>query len=248
MSENRVAKTLLLEFPQLVEAAMKLDALVERFERLELPPVVFGDRTARGLSWRCQALARANLLRGQELFFSAIRAMNEGSILTTFVLTRTLYETVAFVVFARLKVEKAISKNDPEGLRICLMRLLSGNSIQAKTDAHWPKPYHINDVLRDAGAYLHEFLPEEWRARPPALSIDYDWKSEFVHPNQGSFALYQRVNSTGYEFTREVARKPEVFSHIVSALSMNAHFLLQESESLASLEDLPESWPSPKAR
>lgn len=242
----RVDESLLKEFPQLKDGAARLDALLQRFEQLTLEPLQFGDRTARGLSWRCQAIARANLLRGNELLRHAIHALNNGDILAAYVLTRALYETLAFVVFARREIERTTMKNDPKALTKCIERLTCGNSIKSKSDSNWPKPYHINDVLRDAAKYLDEYLPEHLRSESAVFTDDYDIKSEFAHPNQGSFSIYQRLTSTGYEFTRDAPRKPEVFSQLISALCMTSYFLLQEADALEAMRDLPPAWPSKK--
>ena len=70
----------------------------------------------------------------------------------------------------------------------------------------------------------------------------YDMRSEFVHPSQGSFAVYQRSEGDKSVFERRVLGYV-VVADLLSAVRMSAHFLLEEAHELGRIEDLPPSWP-----
>lgn len=242
MKGAEVSAELIAKHPELADYATRLKKIGEQLSSLQLEPVLIGDRSVLGLSYRCRAMANANLLRGEELLRFSILAANEGAIITAYVLCRALYETLAFVVFARREIARKVRTRDASALEIVLNRLTSGNSIRSKENPQYPKPYHINDVLRDATEYLDGFLTESLENEKGVLFKEYDFKSEFVHPNQGSFALYQRLQGDRYIFTRETMNKAEVYAQLFSALAMSGHFLLREAAELGATPDLPPTW------
>lgn len=242
MRAAEVSPELITRYPDLEKYATKLGQIGEQFSSLQLDPVHIGEKTVLGLSYRCKAMANANLLRGEELFRFSILALNEGAVITAYVLCRALYETLAFVVFARREIGRKVKARDVGALENALNRLTSGNSVRSKQDPRYPKPYHILDVLRDAAEYLDEFLPDDLKPEKGVLFDEYDFKSEFAHPNQGSFALYQRLRGNEYLFTRETVDRVEVYAQLLSALRMSGYFLLREAAELAATPDLPPAW------
>ena len=113
MEPARVRRELLGSDAELHRIADDLWKIGARFAAKQYEPIQRGNLGYRGLSWRCQAIAQANTLRGEELLRFAILAINEGALITAFVLARALDETLAAVVFAKRKLQRAIQSNDP---------------------------------------------------------------------------------------------------------------------------------------
>lgn len=222
--------------------ANDLRDISEQFASVEVSAVVRGNRSFRGLSWRCQAMANANLLRGQEILRFAVLAVNEGAIIVAHIMARALDETLAAVVFARRKLERAIESRDPEKLGDVLDRLTVGSRYLANRDAVHPSSYSVLSMVDEMGAYLAEVVPETKR-EVSVFREDYEFVSEFVHPSEGSLTIYQRTSGEKTEFDREVAKGGVAIPYLLEALRMSGHFLLKEAESLANMGDLPADWP-----
>ena len=131
---------------ELQKVADDIREIARRFAGIGSMTIVRGDLSVRGLSWRCQAIASANLLRGQELFRFTIQAINEGALIAAYTLSRALDETMAAVVHARRRIQKAIEGGDAERLREVVDRLTCGNryllrgavySRQSQAAAYW---------------------------------------------------------------------------------------------------------------
>src|SRR2546428_2365713 len=99
----------LIKSPEIEKIANDLLGIGEAFAALRIEPFLKGSQNVRSVSWRCKAIANANLLRGEELLRFAILAINEGAIITAHVLTRALDETLAAIVGSRVKIESAIA-------------------------------------------------------------------------------------------------------------------------------------------
>jgi len=228
--------------PELQQIAEDLHVIGGRFASKALNPVVRGDQTVRGLSWRCQAIASANLLRGEELFRFAILAINEGAIVVAHVLTRALDETLSAVVFARRRVERAVRAKDAAKLEELLNKITAGSRFMAERKAEHPAAYNVLSMVDEMGAYLAELVPEG-KAKSSLFREDYEFVSEFVHPSIGSFSVYQTTKEGTTVFNRAVALGRPSIAYLCSNLRMAGHLLIAEAEELAGINDLPLEWP-----
>src|SRR5437867_532325 len=129
------------KFPSLAEYADDLRRIGSEYQDFTFPPFNVGARDYRALSWRCRALAYANMMRGQELLRFAILAINEGALLTACVLTRALDETLAVVVGARRKIAKTVTSRDENRMIETINRLTCGNRFMSAKDDRHPKSY-----------------------------------------------------------------------------------------------------------
>src|SRR5437879_5688080 len=75
MTPARVNPLLVSQFPSLAKISDDLFSVGKRFAVLSVDPVPKGPQEVRGISWRCKAIANANILRGEELFRFAILAI-----------------------------------------------------------------------------------------------------------------------------------------------------------------------------
>ena len=128
---------------ELTECVSDLHEIGQRLAQMKLPAFARGSRSFKGLSWRCQGIAHANLLRGEELLRFTILALNEGAIITAYLLLRALDETVAALVFARLKIQRAVNSKDRQRVVETTDRLTSGNRFMAERGEEMPRPYNV---------------------------------------------------------------------------------------------------------
>jgi len=91
MIPARVDPCLVSQFPSLAKISDDHILIGKRFAALRLEPCRKGPRDRfEGFRGAAKAIANANILRGEELFRFAILAINEGAIITAFVLARAL--------------------------------------------------------------------------------------------------------------------------------------------------------------
>ena len=244
MEAAEVADKLVGSDPNLRKRADDLKEIGGRFASIRYEPVRRGDVTCRGLSWRCRAIAYANLLRGEELLRFGILAVNEGAIITAYTLSRALDETLAAVVFARRRIQRSIESGNADLLGKTLDKVTSGNRYRSERGGEQPAPFNILTMIDDTGRQLNEMLPSGER-KEGEFREHYEFISEFVHPSQGSFSIYQRTDDENewIIFDRTAAERPNPLPMLLSALRMSAGLLLREAEALADIGDLPQDWP-----
>jgi hypothetical protein len=250
MKPAELSVKLIERFPSLTRPAADIKSLGEWYSSLKIEPLLQGDQSVRGLSWRCRAVATSNLLRGEEFLRFSVLALNEGAVLSAYTLIRGLFETLAAVVFTRLKIERGIRSNDPVSLTDTLNRLTCGNRYLATKDPKYPKSYNVLTMIDEAAAYLdREYLPANLADKKGGFRDDYDLKSEFVHPAIGSFKAYQRWHPDDgcFHWTREEMGEELIIGQALSALLMAGHLLLTEACILHAVCDLPGSWPKTTA-
>lgn len=225
--------------------ADNLARIGERFAGISYPAVKMGDCTIRGLSWRCQAIASANLLRGEELFGKAIAAINDGEVVTAHLLVRALDETLAAVIFAGKRLQRAVEAGDPKVLAEVLNRVSCGNKYMSTGDSRFPPPFNVLKMIDETAKYLDDLVQDPPSGyRRGVFREHYEMLSETAHPSQGSFAIYQRTNGDSIVFTRANALAGAATSMLLSALEMSASLLIDEGLRLRGIEDLPEGWPT----
>lgn len=229
-------------FPGLEKTSHDLLALGERFATIDIEPVVKGSQDVRSISWRCRAIANANVLRGAELLHFAILAVNEGAIITAHLLTRALDETLAAIVFSRRRIEAAVASRSERALQEALDRLTSGNLYMARKRADYPLPYKIGRMIRETEKYLDELAGGTGKVNA-TLQNDYGILSEVAHPSHGSFSMYQKFEDGKFHFGREYCERFDSLPWLLSSLRMSASLILGESEKLHQMSDLPPEWP-----
>jgi len=227
----------------LTEIAKDLRQIGNELSTFELFPVRRNDLSVRGIRWRCQGIANANVLRGAELFGHTILAVNERSIIAAHLLGRALHETVAAVIFARRKVETLIAGHDAAGLARALNRLTVGSRYRhTSTGGESPQPYNVLSMIDEASSQFDSLLPEDrWHQRGE-FRAHYDLLSEFAHPSMGSFSAYQKVGEAQNIFDRGLGIDWRPHS-VLSAVRLSARFLVDEALAQGSIEDLPPEWP-----
>jgi hypothetical protein len=229
--------------PELMKLASELREAGRRLARVDLGPVTRTDVSVRGLSWRCELIAKANLMRGQEILRFAVLAVNEHAFLVACLLARALDETVAAVVYARRSIERAVRAGDPAALEELLAQLAVGNRYMAERHGE-PSRASINvlTMVDEVGKRLAEIVPEA-KGGKSAYRDDYDFFSEFAHPSGGSFAAYQRIEGETTVFSRSNPQPSAGIGAPLNALAFAARFLVDEAEALMRTGDLPPEWP-----
>ncbi|MGH9868514.1 MAG: hypothetical protein ACREAA_10175 [Candidatus Polarisedimenticolia bacterium] len=244
MNSIRVVQNILDRFPDLRAASERIDKVMNWFGSLSFHSVEAGVTDVRQLSRSCRGLSNASLMRGADLFRMGVGSVNEGAILSAFVLLRASYETLAFLIFAQREIERRIDQKSPEALAKAVNKLTSGNKLMAKTSPSYPEPYHINEVLRGASRHIDNLLRGSPEGQNLLLS-DYDFGSEFVHPNQPSFDIYQKLSKPDkqFNFSYELAMSFENLNYLLSAMAFIGRMTLVEGRRLAEVPDLPPTWP-----
>ena len=230
-------------FPELEKTSADLLELGERLAALHFEPLVKGSQDVRSISWRCRAIANANVLRGEELLHFAILAVNEGAIITAHLLTRALDETLAAVVFSRRRIEAAVASRSERTLQETLDRLTSGNLYMARQRAGYPPPYRIGKMIAETEKYLDELTGRTGEMNA-TLQNDYGILSEVAHPSHGSFSMYQKFEDGKFHFGREYCERFNSLPWLLSSLRMSASLILGEAERLHQVSDLPPEWPT----
>jgi hypothetical protein len=241
MAPARLDSALVSRFPRLARISDDLAAIGERYAAMRIEPVPKGPQDVRGISWRCKAIANANRLRGEELFRFAILAINEGAIITAFVLARALDETLAAIVGSRIEIERAIAARDPAGLVTALNKLTCGSRWMSATRAEYPQPYGIGKLVSKTAKYLDRVGASTGRPSEE-FGRNYGFVSEIAHPSIGSFSVYQELQGNLNRFDRALGMRIEPSLLLVS-LRMSGHLILTEAERLARTPDLPAGWP-----
>lgn len=245
MEPAEVAANVIRDDPELQEIALDLRRIGAQFAGMELAPVVRGDPSTNGLSWRCRSIANANLLRGEELLRFAILSINDGGIVAAHILARALDETMAAVVFARRKLGRALEARDLPKLTELMDRITVGSRYMPEKIESFPKAFNVMDMVDETGRFISELDPELKDMRS-AFRENYDFVSEFVHPSLGSFTAYQRIVGTTMVFERDVTAQQDAIRSLLVNLRIAAHTVLTECDALAKIPDLPPGWPEPR--
>jgi hypothetical protein len=238
-----VDSSLVTRFPELAKVARDLYTIGTRYASLRFEPVIMSDRSICGMSWRCKALSNANLLRGEELLRSALLAVNDGAIIAACVLASALDETLAAVIFARRRIERAVSALDASGLQELLDRLLLGSRYFGKNPPRRPDPYSVMTMVDEAGRYLETLPTTDTENHRGEARDNYEFVSEFVHPSAVSFMAYQEISAGVRVFERASGTSGVRLAGLLHYLRMTGHMLLVEAEALSALPDLPRDWP-----
>lgn len=244
MEAANVNPELIRRFPSIAKVAEDLKRVMAEYQAMSYPPIQRGGMDFRALSWRCKALATANLLRGEELLRFALQAINEGALITAHVLIRALDETLAVVVGSLRKIDKAIASGDEKRLSETLIRLTCGNRYMAEKDERYPKSYNILDMIDETGAYLNSLISAGQASSEWSFRDEYELVSEMVHPFQGSFSMYQRFKEGCAKFDRAQAVTGPMIEGLLTHLRMSSFVLLRNAERLAAMPDLPTTWPA----
>jgi hypothetical protein len=244
MGTARVNPAVLKTFPAVSDLSKDLEKIGNKYRSLELLPVVRGNSDVRSLSWRCAAIANANLLRAEELFYFGIIAINKGALIAAHLATRALDETLAALIFSRRRILAANEGGDEKDLAEALDRLTCGNRYMSRERPEYPRPYKIGTMIQAAGTHLREVAGEDKGDPAEAFQRDYGVLSEVVHPSHGSFSIYQRFEDGKFVFGRCVAERMDSIPWLLSSLRMSAALILIEAEKLRGMKDLPPDWPS----
>jgi len=230
-------------FPDVAHLADELTALGRQYAALEYPPVLHGEQTIKGLAWRCRCMAYASRLRAEEVLKLGILAVNEGAVITAFLISRALDETLAYVVFARRTIERGVSKGDARALESDVNKLVASNLYLARRGRKVPKPFRISDMVKEVDEYFKEILAGHEPEPGAPFHDQYEFSSEFAHPSHGSFAAYQRRDGTQEVFDRGLGERLETLPALLRGLLFSGRQLLREAERLGGIPNLPDDWP-----
>ena len=233
-----------MKSPETEKISNDLVAIGERFAGLRFEPVAKGNQDVRSVSWRCKAIANANLLRGEELLRFAILAVNEHAIITAHVLTRALDETLAAIVGSRVKIEAANAARNEKRLATTLNKLTCGSQYMVNTRPDFPKPYGVGKLVAETAEFLDGLVDLPPEIAPGEFGRNYGFVSEFVHPSIGSFSVYQKFEGAQIIFDRALGSRVDPIPQLLVTLRMSGHFILAEAQKLASILDLPTEWPT----
>jgi hypothetical protein len=242
MRPVRLDPALIARFPDLAGIADDLAAIGERYAAMHIEPIPKGHQDIRGISWRCKGIANANRLRAEELFRFAILAINEGAIITAFVLARALDETLAAIVGSRIKIERAIAAGDPTELVNTLNKLTCGSVWMSATRADHPQPFKVGKLIGETAKYLDRVVGAPADMPSEEFGRNYGFVSEIAHPSIGSFAAYQKLDGNVNLFDRALGLRFEPML-LLSSLRMSGHLILAEADRLSQIPDLPHGWP-----
>jgi hypothetical protein len=231
--------------PEIEKICNDLLEIQQRFASLHFEPIAKGTQDVRAISWRCRAIASANLLRGEELLRFGILALNEGAMITAYVIARALDETLAAIVGSKRLIETAVAACDEKRLERTLNKLTCGSRYMAQVRAEVPKPYDVGRLVGETAEFLDGLVPPG--NAPGEFGRNYGFVCEFVHPSIGSFSIYQKFEGSQVVFERVLGQRGESVEALLSNLRMSGHLILTEAQELAEMADLKPDWPKKSA-
>jgi hypothetical protein len=162
----------------LVEARLRVDAM-----RASLPTSV--DVRALGVvskaPYKIMCIREALIWRNEELARTACDALEKDDLAVGIILTRATTENAALLWYLKDTLEKRKPGVGVDDAR--LMKMLVG----VKSSPDMPSPIHVLDTLRHLDVLI------------PGVLKNYDYLSEFAHPNwHGVSLLYSEIDPPNF--------------------------------------------------
>lgn len=182
------------------------------------------------IPWKAVNLREALLYRITELAESAIELYeNQNRIISAFIITRSIHETIALYYSFYIKLKKVIDNQSLDNFDEYLMKLLFG----WKNDDDFPNAPNILNAVNELNKQIDTFRHI------------YDRLSEFCHPNySGVFGAYAKINKeTGWvDFGKEMKKiNPMIGLHpLVASLELFKFYYNESAELIRSLIEICE--------
>jgi hypothetical protein len=192
-----------------------VDALVKLRKRLVREITTSRIASIPKLVWKMTSTYQCLVRRTIEEADGMRSAWNEGNLLTTVTMARSLFETGAMVRHLTDSIQKATNDKSVDALDNAIMTVGFGDRLGWLED----KGYQALNVL----TVIDKMDRSVFHDKQPRFRKTYDFLSEFVHPNHlGILGLYcdQYPKEYRIEFGVTVEKKKRMLPHLRIASAM----------------------------